>query len=190
MARDPAFEPRVRESFAKQEFMRTLGATLGTVAPGVVEIAMRPGPAISQQHGFVHAGAVSAIADTAAGYAALSLMPRGTGVDHGVDQSPGASGGRSRCRAREGGESRTHPDPGASGGVRGAWRRGEADCAAHRDADDQRGARRRSRLKRGEDPGPGQPAHVPNVMYSYQRSVTLSSGATPRVNGSLRFYAT
>lgn len=60
--------------------MRTLGATLVDVAPGAVEIALRPDPAVSQQHGFVHAGAVSAIADTAAGYAALSLMPAGRGV--------------------------------------------------------------------------------------------------------------
>jgi uncharacterized protein (TIGR00369 family) len=60
--------------------MSTLGATLGSVAPGLVEIAIRPGPAISQQHGFVHAGAVSAIADTAAGYAALTLMPPDRGV--------------------------------------------------------------------------------------------------------------
>ena len=60
--------------------MGTLGATLGTVAPGHVEIALIPSPAISQQHGFVHAGAVSAIADSAAGYAALSLMPPGGGV--------------------------------------------------------------------------------------------------------------
>ena len=60
--------------------MTTLGATLGQIAPGSVEIVIRPGPAISQQHGFVHAGAVSAIADSAAGYAALSLMPAGTGV--------------------------------------------------------------------------------------------------------------
>lgn len=60
--------------------MSTLGATLGTVSPGLVEIAIRPAPAISQQDGFVHAGAVSAIADSAAGYAALSLMPAGTGV--------------------------------------------------------------------------------------------------------------
>ena len=60
--------------------MSTLGATLGTVSPGLVEIANRPAPAISQQDGFVHAGAVSAIADSAAGYAALSLMPAGTGV--------------------------------------------------------------------------------------------------------------
>ena len=60
--------------------MSTLGATLGNVAPGLVEIVIRPHAAISQQHGFVHAGAVTAIADTAAGYAALSLMPAGTGV--------------------------------------------------------------------------------------------------------------
>ena len=60
--------------------MSTLGATLGTISPGVVEIGILPHAAISQQHGFVHAGAVAAIADSAAGYAALSLMPPGTGV--------------------------------------------------------------------------------------------------------------
>jgi uncharacterized protein (TIGR00369 family) len=73
-------EDRVRTSFAKQGLMSTLGATLTYVAPGLVQIAIRPDPAISQQHGFVHAGAVSAIADTAAGYAALSLMPPNRGV--------------------------------------------------------------------------------------------------------------
>ena len=73
-------EDRVRTSFAKQGLMSTLGATLTNVAPGLVQIAIRPDPAISQQHGFVHAGAVSAIADTAAGYAALSLMPPNRGV--------------------------------------------------------------------------------------------------------------
>jgi len=60
--------------------MSTLGATLGDLSPGRVEIELRPHPAISQQHGFIHAGAISAIADTAAGYAALSLMPEGRGV--------------------------------------------------------------------------------------------------------------
>ncbi len=73
-------EERVRASFAKQGLMSTLGATLVSVAPGFVEVALLPGPAIAQQHGFVHAGAVSAIADTAAGYAALSLMPPDRGV--------------------------------------------------------------------------------------------------------------
>ena len=74
------YEDRIRSSFAKQGLMNTLKATLITVAPGRVEIALSPHPAISQQHGFVHAGAVSAIADTAAGYAALSLMPQDRGV--------------------------------------------------------------------------------------------------------------
>jgi uncharacterized protein (TIGR00369 family) len=73
-------EERVRSSFAKQGLMSTLGATLVNVEPGSVEIALSPGPAVSQQHGFVHAGAVSAIADTAAGYAALTLMPSDRGV--------------------------------------------------------------------------------------------------------------
>lgn len=73
-------DARIRSSFARQGLMRTLGATLGRIALGEVEIAMRPDPAVSQQHGFVHAGAVAAIADSAAGYAALSLMPADTGV--------------------------------------------------------------------------------------------------------------
>ena len=71
---------RVRASFDKQGLMATLGARLVSVSPGMVEIALTPQPAVSQQHGFVHAGAVSAIADSAAGYAALSMMPAGTGV--------------------------------------------------------------------------------------------------------------
>src|SRR5262245_20415710 len=83
MARDhdgADYQERIRSSFAKQGLMTTLRATLGNISPGLVEIAIRPDPSISQQHGFIHAGALSAVADTAAGYAALSLMPRGTGV--------------------------------------------------------------------------------------------------------------
>ena len=70
----------MRASFARQGLMITLGATLERVAPGAVEISLRPHPAISQQHGFIHAGAVAAIADSAAGYAALTMMPPGRGV--------------------------------------------------------------------------------------------------------------
>lgn len=73
-------DQRIRASFAKQGLMRTLGATLGNVAAGQVDVLLQPKPEVSQQHGFVHAGAVSAIADSAAGYAALSLMPAGRGV--------------------------------------------------------------------------------------------------------------
>ena len=73
-------EQRIRASFAKQGHMTAIGATIGPISRGSVEIALRPSPATSQQHGFVHGGIVSALADTAAGYSALSVMPPGTGV--------------------------------------------------------------------------------------------------------------
>ncbi|RYG37562.1 MAG: PaaI family thioesterase [Burkholderiales bacterium] len=71
---------RITASFASQGLMSTLKAELAHVSAGAVEIVLKPGGHVSQQHGFVHAGAISAIADTAAGYAALSLMPEGKGV--------------------------------------------------------------------------------------------------------------
>ncbi len=60
--------------------MRTLGASLAKISAGVVEITLVADASICQQHGFVHAGALAAIADSAAGYSALSLMPAGAGV--------------------------------------------------------------------------------------------------------------
>ena len=78
--RDPAFAARIQASFAKQGLMTSLGASLLHVAPGMVEIALPASASVSQQHGFIHAGALAAIADTAAGYAALSLMSAGVGV--------------------------------------------------------------------------------------------------------------
>lgn len=77
---DPALVARIAASFGKQAFMATLGARLVRVAPGEVEIAMPVSAHLCQQHGFVHAGAVSTIADSAAGYAALTTMPAGNGV--------------------------------------------------------------------------------------------------------------
>ena len=77
---DPALIARIETSFAKQAFMTTLGARLVRVAPGEVEIALPVSPHLCQQHGFVHAGAVSTIADSAAGYAALTVMPAGAGI--------------------------------------------------------------------------------------------------------------
>jgi uncharacterized protein (TIGR00369 family) len=71
---------RVAASFDKQGLMHTLGAILGRIEPGSVEIILPVAAHLSQQHGFVHAGAVAAIADSAAGYAALSLMPPASGV--------------------------------------------------------------------------------------------------------------
>lgn len=78
--RDPHYEERVRGSFAKTGLLRTLAVTLEGLGPGWVEVALTPGPAVSQQHGFVHAGAVATLADAAAGFAALTLMPPGAGV--------------------------------------------------------------------------------------------------------------
>jgi uncharacterized protein (TIGR00369 family) len=73
--RDPHFESRVRENFARQTFMSTLGARLASVRPGEVVIEMPPTGALTQQHGYVHAGAVTSIVDSACGYAAFTLMP-------------------------------------------------------------------------------------------------------------------
>ena len=68
-------EDRVRKSFGKQAFMSTLGAELTRVGEGIVEIRMPFSPSLTQQDGFVHAGAVTSILDSACGYAALSVAP-------------------------------------------------------------------------------------------------------------------
>jgi uncharacterized protein (TIGR00369 family) len=72
---DEAVVDRVRASFDRQGLMRLIGARLALVEPGRVQITLRRRPEVSQQHGYVHAGATSAIADSAGGYAALTLMP-------------------------------------------------------------------------------------------------------------------
>jgi uncharacterized protein (TIGR00369 family) len=74
LPRDPSFEVRVRDSFARQPMMRLLGAELTTVLPGEIEIILPFRADLTQQHGYVHAAAVAAIADSACGYAALTLM--------------------------------------------------------------------------------------------------------------------
>lgn len=101
--RDPLFEARVRDSFAKQTFMATLGATLVRVAPGEVTIALPVRAALAQQHGSVHAGAVVSVLDSAAGYAALSLMPAGAAVvsvEFKVNLLEPAAGERIEARGR------------------------------------------------------------------------------------------
>ena len=73
-------EERIRESFAKQAFMKLLGAELVHVATGEVDIALPFDVKLTQQHGFLHAGVTTSIADSACGYAALSLMPEDVAV--------------------------------------------------------------------------------------------------------------
>ena len=78
--RDPDFEAKVRESFGKQTAMQTLGAVINRVAPGEVEIEMPYRADLAQQHGFIHGGIVTAIVDSACGYAAFSLSAPETAV--------------------------------------------------------------------------------------------------------------
>jgi uncharacterized protein (TIGR00369 family) len=78
--KDAEFEQRVRASFAKQAFMATIGARLASVKPGEVVIELPFRADLVQQHGFLHAGVVTAVVDSACGYAALSLMPAGAAV--------------------------------------------------------------------------------------------------------------
>src|SRR5690349_23737575 len=77
---DPAYADRVRASFARQQIMHLIGATLTRVEPGAVEIHLPFRADLSQQHGFVHAGVITTIVDSACGYAALTLVPPATGV--------------------------------------------------------------------------------------------------------------
>jgi uncharacterized protein (TIGR00369 family) len=77
---DPDFAARVRASFARQGAMKTLGAQLVAVEPGYCAIALVPRPEVAQQHGYVHAGVVSAIVDSAGGYAGFTLFPVNTSV--------------------------------------------------------------------------------------------------------------
>lgn len=74
VVRSPDYERRVRDSFARQGIMGTLGATLQRVEPGEVEIALDWAPGLTQQHGFLHAGVVSTVLDSACGYAGFTLM--------------------------------------------------------------------------------------------------------------------
>ena len=77
---DAGYVQRLRDSFARQQAMHTLGAALDTVEPGRVVITMHHRPELTQQHGFVHAGIVSTALDSACGYAAFSLMPADAAV--------------------------------------------------------------------------------------------------------------
>ena len=77
---EPGFEERERESFSRLALMRTIGAGLVKVAPGEVDIDMPVRDDFRQQHGYVAAAIVTAIVDTACGFAAMSLMPAGATV--------------------------------------------------------------------------------------------------------------
>jgi uncharacterized protein (TIGR00369 family) len=73
--RNPDWEARVRESFAGQPFMTLIGGEIDEVRPGICKVALKARPDLCQQRGFLHGGVTTALADTAAGFAAYSLMP-------------------------------------------------------------------------------------------------------------------
>ena len=79
-AQDRDADKRVRESFGRQSIMATIGASVHSVRRGEVEIVLPFSDHVLQQHGFIHAGAVATIADSACGYAALSVMPADAAV--------------------------------------------------------------------------------------------------------------
>ena len=86
-APEPSFQPasadyaeRVRASFGRQAAMRLIGAELVAIRPGYCAIALPVRREITQQHGYVHAGMVSTIVDTAGGYAGFTLFPADASV--------------------------------------------------------------------------------------------------------------
>jgi len=78
--RDPHFAVRVKENFEQQKVMQLIGAKLGRVEPGLVEILLPFRDDLTQQNGFLHAGIITTIVDSACGYAAHTLMPAGADV--------------------------------------------------------------------------------------------------------------
>jgi uncharacterized protein (TIGR00369 family) len=100
---DVDFERRVRDSFMRQAVMSTLGAKLERVAPGEVDIALPYRADLGQQHGFLHAGILATVLDSACGYAAFSLMPAGAAVlsiEFKINMLSPAAGERFVARAR------------------------------------------------------------------------------------------
>ena len=79
-AADPNFAHRVRDSFSRQSAMALIRANLAHIGSGCVEIHVPHWPGIEQQHGFVHGGVVGMIADSSAGYAAMTLVPASASV--------------------------------------------------------------------------------------------------------------
>ncbi|MCD4678696.1 MAG: PaaI family thioesterase [Desulfobacula sp.] len=77
---DPIVKQKVMESFNQQGAMKTIGASIHSIRPGEVILKFPFQSNLTQQHGFIHAGIISTVLDSACGYAALSLMPKEAGV--------------------------------------------------------------------------------------------------------------
>jgi len=77
---DPNYETRVRASFDRQEVMTTFGASLVRLSPGEAEIEFPYAPGLTQHNGYIHAGVITTVVDSACGYAAYTLMPADSDV--------------------------------------------------------------------------------------------------------------
>ncbi len=100
---DPIFETRIRDNFSRQAIMATLGGEIGLVRAGEVHIRVPFDARFTQQDGFLHAGIVTALMDSACGYAAFSLMPadaRVLSVEFKVNLLAPARGPRFRAEGR------------------------------------------------------------------------------------------
>lgn len=103
VAQNPDVDAAVRESFGRLSLMSTIGARLASVAPGEVQVVLPSREELAQHHGFLSAAVLTAIADVACGYAAMSLMPAGASVltvEYKVNFVPPAQGKRIVARAR------------------------------------------------------------------------------------------
>ena len=100
---DPDFERRGRQSFARQTVMTTIGASVARVAPGEVDVALPYRADLAQQNDYLHVGIVTAVVDTACGYAAHTLMTAGyevLTVEYKVNFIAPAKGERFLARGR------------------------------------------------------------------------------------------
>ena len=78
--RDPDYQEKVKESFARQKVMAELAVQITDLSPGEIEFQFPYDERWTQQHGFIHAGIISTVMDSACGYAAYSLMPKDAAV--------------------------------------------------------------------------------------------------------------
>jgi uncharacterized protein (TIGR00369 family) len=100
---DPDFETRIRDSFARQSMMSTIGAEFSLVRAGEVHITAPYNSRFAQQDGFLHAGTVTTLIDSACGYAAYTLMPADShvlSVEFKVNLLSPAQGERFRAEGR------------------------------------------------------------------------------------------
>ena len=102
-APDAGFAERIRDSFARQPAMEMIGAFISEIRPGYCEVTLPNQEKLTQQHGFIHGGITGMIADSAAGYAAFSLMPVGSSpltVEYKINMLNPARGEKLFARAR------------------------------------------------------------------------------------------